>query len=252
LLHYELQDYYQHMLDPDAAPPAAEPAKARKPPAKINRDGLAPSSPEQDRSHKANGRGLDWAKGLKRPGRSKALGTIPPLREHGDRKLKTEDMPRVLEALRRTHGVKKPAARLLHVCPDTLYKYLAEHREAIEADLHQITENLVDDCESELIKGALKRGDFRHLQLILAVKGKDRGWNQRYEVTGANGAPLVSAVPSAGDLIQALEAVLAKRGEQAALGAPAGVPLLELSAEPAPAESGPGADPASDPTEDAG
>jgi hypothetical protein len=186
-------------------------------------------------------------KGKRGPYRPKGAGW-----ERGDRKLKASDVGRVIEALRRAHGVKRAAARLLHVSAPVLYAYIREHRDEVEEALHQITEELVDQVESALIKGALKREDFRCMQLILTTKGASRGWNARLEVTGPGGGALVSAGPSAADLIQALEAVLARRQEQPALAAPEGVPLLELSAEPAAAESGPGADPASDPTEDAG
>ena len=125
-----------------------------------------------------------------------------------------------------------PARVKAAVRSDTFFKFMRAHPEIDEA-LHQITEDLVGDCESTLVKAALKREDIRALQLILAVKGKDRGWNQRYEVTGPNGVPLVGAAPSAADLIAALEAVLERQAERRALAPPEGPPLLELSAEPA-------------------
>ena len=59
-------------------------------------------------------------------------------------------------------------------------------------------EAILDLCESVLYS-SIKNGDTQSAKWVLATKGKERGFIERREVTGENGAPLVVKVELIGD-----------------------------------------------------
>lgn len=100
-------------------------------------------------------------------------------------KLSPED---VLLALRRTNGIQAAAAILLGVHRNTIANYIRAHPE-VKEEYDSQRETFVDLAEQKLFE-KVKDGDWNAIRFVLATLGKNRGYSERSEVTGADGAPL--------------------------------------------------------------
>jgi hypothetical protein len=95
--------------------------------------------------------------------------------------------------LRRTAGLVGPAAEILanaygSCTPATVRNYIARHPRLAEAIRETVERNL-DMAESKLI-GAINLGNLTAIIFYLKTKGKDRGYVERQEQSGPDGAPL--------------------------------------------------------------
>ena len=80
-------------------------------------------------------------------------------------------------------------ARALGVSWGTVWNRIQESQ-PLQAKLKEARESMIDDAESALYDRALK-GDTTALIFFLKTQGKNRGYTERQEVTGANGSAIV-------------------------------------------------------------
>jgi len=88
-------------------------------------------------------------------------------------------------ALRKSAGVMRGAARILKCDAKTVRNYVEQH-ETLKNLAHEIVDETIDSAESQLIK-AIGEGNLTAIIFYLKTKGKDRGYSERREVTGADG-----------------------------------------------------------------
>src|ERR671913_451964 len=101
------------------------------------------------------------------------------------RKYTAEQM---IDALAESMGMISPAARKLGCSRDTIRRYLAEYPEIAEA-IEDANEEVNDIAELKLLD-AIKRGEAWAICFRLKTKGKKRGYVEKAELTGTNGAPV--------------------------------------------------------------
>jgi len=104
--------------------------------------------------------------------------------------LKVEEIEK---ALLENHGVVKSAANAMGVDRTALNRRVLadEHLAEIRREAFQVT---VDQIESDFIEDLLKGKDKIRQIFFLKCHGKDRGWVERQELTGAEGEPLGQVV----------------------------------------------------------
>ena len=94
----------------------------------------------------------------------------------------------VIEALQKTAGVKSQAARRLGCDRMTIHRYCERYPEINQAYKNE-RESLIDVGESKLIKMVQDEGHSHHynsVRFLLQTIGRERGWNENYEVDIAN------------------------------------------------------------------
>ena len=101
------------------------------------------------------------------------------------RKYTAEQM---IDALAESMGMISPAARKLGCSRTTIRRYLAEYPEIAEA-IEDANEEVNDIAELKLLD-AIKRGEAWAICFRLKTKAKNRGYVERAELTGTNGAPV--------------------------------------------------------------
>lgn len=94
----------------------------------------------------------------------------------------------IVEALNASKGMVYVAARQLNCSANTIYSYAKQYPEVQEA-IDQQRGLMVDTAELALWK-ALQAGEAWAVSLTLKTLGKQRGYVERQELTGGNGAPL--------------------------------------------------------------
>ena len=94
----------------------------------------------------------------------------------------------IIAALGESHGMIAPAARSLGCSRDTIRRYLAEYPEIAEA-IEDANEEVNDIAELKLLD-AIKRGEAWAICFRLKTKAKNRGYVEKAELTGTNGAPV--------------------------------------------------------------
>lgn len=94
------------------------------------------------------------------------------------------------EALRKSAGLFSAAAQMVGLDPSTVSRRVAKS-ENLKAVVSEALDKRLDVAESELLK-AISRGEAWAICFFLKCKGKGRGYVERTEVTGGNGAPLGS------------------------------------------------------------
>ena len=99
--------------------------------------------------------------------------------------IKLED---VKQTLIETRGLITMAARRLGCSRSTIYNYLNEHEELRET-LEEARQLQVDMAESKLFD-AVDRGEPWAVNTVLKTLGRDRGYGERVEITGAGGGAL--------------------------------------------------------------
>lgn len=105
----------------------------------------------------------------------------------GERKLAGREAE-VIEALRKSGGLKTAAAQMLKVARGTLYSFLDENPD-IEEALTDIDEEIKDLAEGKMLQ-LLRAGDPQTIRWFLEMKAKDRGYARRVENTGKDGGPI--------------------------------------------------------------
>ena len=101
------------------------------------------------------------------------------------RKYTQEEM---IKALEESKGLIAPAARALGCSRDTIRSYLEEYTAVAQAKLDQ-REAVTDMAENALYQAILDREAWA-VCFYLKCMAKDRGYVERAEVTGTNGAPV--------------------------------------------------------------
>lgn len=94
-------------------------------------------------------------------------------------------------AIRGSRGVKSVIATRLGCARNTVYNYL-ERWPDMKTLLDDESEMLVDLAEVQLFN-LIAEKDVRAITFALATKGKNRGYSQRTEITGADGGAIVIA-----------------------------------------------------------
>ena len=107
------------------------------------------------------------------------------------------------DALRAAHGLYEVAARIVtKTSGHSITRQGLERRIAKNPDLQEIarqaTESLTDFAENKLFE-LIKAGDKTSIIFYLKCKGKNRGYIERQELTGKDGAVLT------GDKLEPLE-----------------------------------------------
>lgn len=93
----------------------------------------------------------------------------------------------IIEALHRTHGMIFLAAKELGCAPVTIYRHAAKDKK-IQEIIDSYRGQLIDKAELKLEQAVLN-GEPWALNLTLKTLGKNRGYIERQEITGADGAP---------------------------------------------------------------
>lgn len=95
---------------------------------------------------------------------------------------------KVLDMLHETKGAVYVAAARLKCSHTTVYKYINDHPEVKEIKEYYDGE-LVDYGEIALRTSVLNKEPWA-VKYLLSTKGKDRGYTERQEITGANGGSI--------------------------------------------------------------
>ena len=108
-----------------------------------------------------------------------------PERKQPYRKFTPED---IIGALEQSRGLIAPAARALGCSRATIRSYIDEYAEVAQAKLDQ-REAVTDMAENSLYE-AIRRGEAWAICFYLKCMAKGRGYVERGELTGTNGAPV--------------------------------------------------------------
>jgi hypothetical protein len=112
----------------------------------------------------------------------------------------------VITAIDDSSGIKMDIARRLKVHRNTVENYLNRYPTA-RAAYNREVETVGDIAESVIIK-AIRNDDIETSKWYLRMKAKDRGYTERHEITGKNGAD-VGVVVKAFDYRTAIAPVAA-------------------------------------------
>src|SRR5262245_31152167 len=94
----------------------------------------------------------------------------------------------VAEALSSSKGIIAAAAAKLGTSRQTVYEYVQRHPE-LAAVRSEATDATLDFAESRLLEG-IEAGNLTAIIFYLKTKGKQRGYVERAERTGADGGPI--------------------------------------------------------------
>jgi len=98
----------------------------------------------------------------------------------------------VLEAIRGTGGIVSQIAKRLSVDWSTARKYINAWDETKKA-FEDERETILDMAERTLFK-SVKDGNSQDAKWVLSTLGKNRGFSERQEITGANGDNFINKV----------------------------------------------------------
>ncbi len=98
----------------------------------------------------------------------------------------------MIVALRQTKGMVYDAADIVGCCADTIYER-AKESPAVKEAMKRERGKFVDKCQRKL-DDAVEAGEPWAIQMGLKTLGKDRGFVEREERTGKDGAPLNPAI----------------------------------------------------------
>jgi hypothetical protein len=94
----------------------------------------------------------------------------------------------MIAALKATHGMVYLAAKRLKCDPDTVLNYCKRYP-SVEAVKQAQRGELVDLAEEKL-RASIQNGEAWGIAFCLKTLGKERGYVERQEVSGTDGAPL--------------------------------------------------------------
>jgi hypothetical protein len=98
----------------------------------------------------------------------------------------------VLEALKSVLGIVSAACDKASVTRGTFYRW-CETDKAFDESVKEITERAIDFAESKLLE-QIKDGNTTATIFYLKTKGKARGYVERSELTGIDGAPVSTSL----------------------------------------------------------
>lgn len=103
----------------------------------------------------------------------------------------TRKMKEFLEAYDRSLGNVSTACRAVGITRRTFYNW-KNGNEGFRQSVEELDAYNLDFAETMLMKH-IREGDTTSLIFYLKTKGRERGYVERVEATGANGSPLVAA-----------------------------------------------------------
>lgn len=102
---------------------------------------------------------------------------------------KSEKKEMLLEELTRTMGIVSPACDKVGISRDRYYVWLKQDAE-FKAKVDEIMERQIDFVETAFMRN-IKEGNVQAQTFYLRTKGKNRGYAERTEITGADGRDLI-------------------------------------------------------------
>lgn len=102
------------------------------------------------------------------------------------------DPKTMAEAIIKAGGIKTAACKLIGCSRETLRKYIEKYPELEEA-VRESKSQLLDVAEAQLHKN-IRNGHASSIFFYLKTIGKNRGYTERQEVSGIDGAPVESKV----------------------------------------------------------
>lgn len=103
-----------------------------------------------------------------------------------------EDKASLLEALSNSSGIISSACKAAGISRVTFYEWYNNDEEFAEK-VDDVKELQKDFCEALILK-KMKEGDTTMIIFYAKTQMKDRGYSERKEITGANGAELIKPV----------------------------------------------------------
>ncbi len=97
----------------------------------------------------------------------------------------------IATALKDNKGFRTAAARQLGCATTTVTTYINRHKK-LQALAHELREEMLDFAESKLLEN-ISNGCRSSIFFFLKCQGKDRGYIERTEFAGVEGAPFVVA-----------------------------------------------------------
>lgn len=94
-----------------------------------------------------------------------------------------------IDAIPGSGGIISVIANRVGCAWHTAQKYILQYP-TVQAAYADETESIVDLAESTVFK-AIRDGDVGAAKWYLQTKGKQRGYTERHEVTGAEGGPVI-------------------------------------------------------------
>lgn len=99
-----------------------------------------------------------------------------------------KDKEKLLQCLRETSGIVQYACEKAGISRTTYYNWYDDD-DAFRERVDEINELQIDVAEAALLK-KIKAEDTTAIIFYLKTKGRDRGYTERREITGANGEPV--------------------------------------------------------------
>ena len=94
----------------------------------------------------------------------------------------------VADALRSSAGLRSKTAALLKCSPSTVKRYI-DRSETLARIEREIVERNLDMAERGLLD-AIEDGDLTAIMFYLKTKGRHRGYAERHQIEGRDGAPV--------------------------------------------------------------
>lgn len=94
----------------------------------------------------------------------------------------------IIEAIKDSGGIMSTIARRLGVTWHTADTWVKQYDETKQA-LQDEREAILDLAESTLFRN-IKDGNSQDAKWLLSTMGKNRGYNERQEITGVDGGPI--------------------------------------------------------------
>jgi len=95
----------------------------------------------------------------------------------------------IIEACKGTGGIKAVVAKKLHCSRETICNYAKKYI-TVQRALDQADQEATDLAESKFLQ-MINAEHWPAIKYRLATKGKDRGYTERQEITGAEGKDLI-------------------------------------------------------------
>jgi hypothetical protein len=93
----------------------------------------------------------------------------------------------IAEALKETKGFRSAAARRLGCATSTVTNYINRYKK-LQVLAYELKEEMLDIAESKLLAN-IEAGKESSIFFFLKCQGKERGYVERQEFTGVDGAP---------------------------------------------------------------
>jgi predicted transcriptional regulator len=100
----------------------------------------------------------------------------------------TKTEKQIEQALRKANGFQTQAGEILGISQQAISKRIKTSKR-LQKVVEELNESNLDVAENELFK-LVKGGNLGAICFLLKCKGKDRGYVERQEFTGAGGAAL--------------------------------------------------------------